>query len=174
MSLGRLCTALLLLAACRPALEDSKAAPPQVALSGVRMRFFKDATLVAQGSAERLVYDRSSSGFSAVNSKLKLSARGGSQLREQELSITAPLASGHLPSRQVEGKAGVNVHSASGLLGNTPEVFFDGQTGIAQGKQPVELSGPGYSVSAQGFSLDTREEHFTFEGQVQSRFGGTP
>ncbi|MBX5480994.1 MAG: hypothetical protein IRZ16_03970 [Myxococcaceae bacterium] len=169
----------VVLAACsakgRGKDEAEETLPPQVTLIGVKLHGWQGSDLVAIGRAAMLTYDRSTSNFEANEALVQFPSKKADAARRREvntdLELRAPLATGNLQSRQADGRGGVTVRSASGLRGRTPSAHFDGVALVASGKEPVDIEGPGYSVSANAFTFHFATEELDFEGGVHSRLG---
>lgn len=180
---ARGCAVALFLAASSYALacggakksQSDPALPPQVALHGVTLHAWEGNELTAVGTAREMTYDRSSGNFEASGAQVRFpsstSTARASRPLTADLEVTAPRVSGNLPSRQAEGKGGITARSTAGLVAQTPSARFDGQGLVAQGKEPVEITGPGYALDAQGFTFYLLTEELVFERGVHSRLG---
>ncbi len=176
--------AAVLALSCAPALDVADDGPtvPQVTLTGVRLRHYRGAELVADGTAKTLTYQRSTSEFVASAVAMRLPGRGADLVASpagaggpaRQVDLTAPTARGTLSSRQADGEGGVVVRTESGLTGKTPRAHFDGAASSASGTDEVAVEGSGYQLSSRGFHLDLPTERFTFDAEVQSRFGARP
>jgi lipopolysaccharide export system protein LptC len=172
LRLPLLCCALM--AACSlpaPKKGDLPAKlPPQVSLEGVTVRSWEQGALVATGVARRLTYDRTTADFEGVDVVVRFPSQGRQGALE-DLELRAPVAAGNLTSRQATGSGGVQILSPSGLIGATERARFDGVGLVASGDAPVAISGPGYSVDAEGFNFFLATEELVFDGQVHSHLG---
>jgi hypothetical protein len=159
----------------RPAVEEKL--PPHVSMYGVRLRSWEGSELVAQGRAARLTYDRQTSRFVASEGQLQFPRRdtGAAERSAREatadLEVRAPVVQGDLATRQAEGAGGVTVRSSSGLIGQTPAAQFDGLTGVARSTTPVQAEGPGYALTAGGFTFQFATDTLVFDGPVTSFLG---
>ena len=173
---------LLVLAACRapaPAGPESREPdPPQATLYGVRMETFKGPKLQASGRAAKVTYQRLAADVVATEALIRLpnKATGGRGPAGafDGFEVRAPSVNGNLGTRRAEAADDVVMRSTDGLVGRTRQVIYDGRAGEAHGTQPAELTGPGYFMRGDRFTLDLAASVFTFEGAVQSRLGGSP
>lgn len=69
---------------------------------------------------------------------------------------------------QMEAVGEVELRSRGGVVGQTARAQLDLRGQTASGQEPVRVAGPGFSLSAQRFSLDSSAERVTFAGQVRS------
>lgn len=147
--------------------------PPQVALYGVRLHSWEGGELVAVGRAAKLTYDRSSGNFEAAESLVQFPSRSAEPTKDatSDLELRAPVARGNLLNRTSRGEGGLTLRSANGLVARTQSAEFDGMGLVATGKEPINVTGPGYSVSANGFTFYLATEELLFEGDVVSRLG---
>jgi hypothetical protein len=145
--------------------ETDQRLPPQVSLFGVTLHAWQGNELVAMGNAAQLTYDRTSGALDASGVWLRFPRL------TSNLELSAPSMTGNLPARQAEGNGGVSVRSSAGLVAHTQSARFDGQGLVARGKDPIEVSGPGYALDAQTFTFHFLTEELVFEGGVESRLG---
>jgi len=162
----------LVLAACgRPGADSREAAPPQVRLYGVRVRYYQGGQSVAQSRAARVTFQRESSNFSAHEAYLRFAGHGQLSGRAGQVEVRAVRVEGNLSARKAEGLDGVTLKTGSGLSGETQRAAFDGVAQEARGSDPVSVWGPGYWLDAKGFRFQLPDEELEFESDVQSRLG---
>ena len=155
----------------RPAdqlVQAAEGLPPQVSLYGVRLRSWQAEELVAQGRAAKLTYDRQSTRFTASEGMVQL-LRGPAG--EDALEVRAPVVEGEMAQKQARGSGGVTVRADNGLEGQTPSASFDGVGMVARGEEAVQAQGPGYALTAGGFTFYFLTDELHFEGPVTSRIG---
>ena len=177
---GAALASLLATAACLPGCGRAKktqgdpALPPQVALHGVTLHAWEGNELSALGSARELTYDRTSGNFEASEARVRFPSSPSAPASKSitaDLEVSAPKLTGNVPARQAQGAGGIAVRSAAGLVAHTPSARFDGQGLVAQGKEPIEVTGPGYALDAGGFTFYLLTEELVFERGVESRLG---
>lgn len=184
-----LLAALGVLLACRAAPPASaapppagtaevRAAPPEVTLFGVRMRMYRGSDLTMVGRAAKLEYQRQSADLRADESLLRFPSRAtGARAPGHAvagLEVRAPRVEGNLYTRQAEAQGGVLLRTASGMVGETERAHFDGSGMKVHGPLPVEISGPGYRLTAGGFDFVFADERFTFLEPTDTVIGGLP
>ncbi len=148
--------------------------PPQVSLYGVRLRSWQASELVAQGRAAKLTYDRQSTRFTASEGLVQFlrdeDGPGGAAPTEAT-EVRAPVMEGEMAQKLARGSGGVTVRADNGLTGQTPSAEFDGVGMVAKGAQAVQADGPGYALTAGGFTFHFLTDELIFEGPVTSRLG---
>ena len=160
---------LAALIACGEPPKETKTPPPEVTLYGVTMRTYRGSTLAARGEAGEVIYERSSGDAQASAARLHLpAAREGGDAQ----TVQAPRMKGNLLDRQAIAEGGVELLGSNGLVGHTARAHFDGVHLIADGKDPIRIDGPGYGLTAEGFSFALTTEDFSFNGPVAAAFGG--
>lgn len=170
---------MLLASGCKPTNpmrgQADEKLPPQVSLYGVRLHSWEGGDLVAVGRAAKLTYDRSSGNFEAAESLVQFPSKNEAGVPNKEatadMELRAPIARGNLPNRQSMGEGGLVLRSATGLTAKTPSAQFDGNGLVASGKEPIDVVGPGYSLSGTGFTFYLATEELFFDGVVESRLG---
>lgn len=165
--------ALGMLGACpKPPVSD-ESLPPEVILTGARLRSFRGTELVATGRAAQVTYQRTSADLTASEVLLRFPPRqgGGPSPALGVVEVRAPAVVGNRLTQQADGRDGVWVRTGSGLVGQTDRAHFDGVTMIATGNDPVTVDGPRYRVNASAFSLRLNVEEFSFMNKVSSRLG---
>jgi lipopolysaccharide export system protein LptC len=160
-----------------PLSDDANPASPQITLYGVTFQAFRGADLAAAGRAAKVVYLRAGADFDADDALLRMPSRGGTlgtqpaNQRAPGLEVRAPRVKGNLEGKRGLASGGVVLRSGNGLVGRSPSAHFDGAQGTASGEEPVQVTGPHYAVSAEGFAFDLHAEQFTFRRAVNSKFG---
>jgi lipopolysaccharide export system protein LptC len=174
-----LASLLALLAACgpRPTSETAEE-PPQVVLHGARLQSFEGERPVLTGTAERLTYWRIGGDVTATNAVLRMPARTGGGPRPAssqggQTEIRAPRLDVSMASRVVTGTGGVEVRTPEGGVARAPTGTYDANAQRVRGTEGVMLTGPDYSVRADGFQLSLSDGTFTFEGSVQTVLGAS-
>lgn len=133
---------------------------PEVRLEGVRFRLFRGEALRAEGTARTLTYQRESTGVRAEGLEVRLRERSG------EVIVTAPEGDGLVSARTFEARGGL-VATRGTDTATTPAARFDpaaGAEGRIVGDQPVELTGKGYRMRGNGFTLDPAEGEIALRG----------
>ena len=150
----------------RAAEEADQTLPPQVALYGVRLTSWEGSQVVARGQAAKVTYDRPTGRFDAYEARVRFpdTAMG-------VLDVSAPLANGNLQQKLAHASGGVLGKASNGLTAFAPSATFDGVGFVAEGKEGVDVKGPGYSVRANGFTFYLATEELIFDGDVDSRLG---
>jgi hypothetical protein len=156
------------LIACGEPPKETKTPPPEVTLYGVTMSTYRGSKLAAHGEASQLVYERSSGDAQSTATRLHVPSRPGAEPQ----TVVAPRVSGNLLAKQAIGEGGVELLGQNGLVGRTERAHFDGVHLIADGQDPIRVDGPGYRMTAGGFSFALETEEFSFEGPVAAAFGG--
>lgn len=156
------------LGACRGGRTSlGKAPPPEVVLHGVKLRSYRGETLAAWGTAERLVYQRSSGEAEAHDAVLHFTGRGRAPA-PRWFVVSAPVMHGNVVDKQALARGGVQLRGENGLSGHTPRARFDGARQIASGRAPVQLKGTSYRVSAGGFTFRLSNEALDFSRPVHT------
>jgi len=166
---------VLVLCSCEKPPEIDQIPPPQIILTGARLRSFRGSELSATGRAAQVTYERTGADFNASEVFLLLPSRdrpGSPSPAVGWVEIRSPLVVGNRNTQQADGSDGVVVRTASGIVGRTQRAHFDGVTKVATGKDPVTVKGPQYAVAADSFSLRFEEEDFRFTGHVVSHLVG--
>jgi lipopolysaccharide export system protein LptC len=146
----------------RPSAGDVREAVPELRLEGVRFRLFRGAVLRADGTAAAVTYQRDSTAVGANDLALRL--HEGREL----VVLTAPAGEGVASSRTFQVSGGLRAVRGTDTA-VTDSARFDptvGNQGQVIGDRPVELSGRGYRLRGNGFTLDPAV------GQIALR-GGT-
>lgn len=123
---------------------------PELRLEGVRFRLFRGAELRADGTASSLTYQRDSTAVKAADVRLNLHER------RDAVVLTAPAGEGIVSARTFEAGGGLIVVRGTDTA-RTESARFDptlGEDGQVVGDRPVELSGRGYRLRGNGFTLD--------------------
>lgn len=127
------------------------------------------------GNAAQLTYDRNTGALDASGVRFRFpstadTARANRRLTS-DLELTAPSVLADLPARQSQAMGGVTLRSSAGLLARTPTATFDGVGLVVRGRDPIEVTGPGYALDARGFAFYLVTEELIFEGGVDSWLG---
>lgn len=154
-----------------PTSEESL--PPEVILTGARLRSFRGSELAATGRAAQVTYQRTSADLTASEVLLRFPPRqgGGPSPALGIVEVRAPVVVGNRLTQRADGRDGVWVRTGSGLVGRTDRAHFDGGTMTANGNDPVTVDGPRYRVNADAFLLKLNAEEFSFMHKVSSRLG---
>ncbi len=166
---------VLVLCACEKPPDIDQSPPPQVVLTGARLKSFRGSELSATGRAAQVAYERIGANFTASEVFIRLPSRdtpGSPNPSSGWVEIRSPVVVGNRTTEQPDGSGGVVVRSASGMVGRTPRAHYDGATKVASGKDPVSVNAPRYAVTADSFLLRFEEEDFRFTGHVVSRVVG--
>lgn len=141
--------------------QESKTVP-ELRLEGVHFRLFRGDALRADGTASSLTYQRETTAVRAEQVALRLHER------DDDVLLTAPEGQGVVSAKTFEATGGlVAVRGAD--TARTESARFEpgiGDRGQVVGDRPVELSGKGYRLRGNGFTLDPAV------GQIALR-GGT-
>ncbi|MDQ3265292.1 MAG: hypothetical protein M3Y59_16820 [Myxococcota bacterium] len=153
-----------------PPPESTAPPAPLVTLFGVRMQVYRGNELSLVGRAAKVAYHRQAAEMVADEALLRFpSRRTGPRAPGNAvagLEVRAPRVVGNLYSRQAEAQGGVVLRTASGMVGQTQRAQFDGATMKVHGPAPVELTGPVFSLQAQGFDFAFEDELFVFQGET--------
>jgi lipopolysaccharide export system protein LptC len=161
------------LSACPKLPTSDESLPPEVILSGARLRSFRGSELAATGRAAQVTYQRTNADLTASEVLLRFPPRqsGGPSPALGIVEVRAPAVVGNRLTQQADGRDGVWVRTGSGLVGRTERAHFDGMKMIATGNDPVTVDGPRYRVNADAFSLKLNVEEYSFMRKVSSRLG---
>lgn len=169
-----LCCALTSLA-CAPQRQPEQEPPPTVTLYGMKLTSFRGSDVVAAGRAAKLTYVRTNTDFVASEVLMRFPSTSTIGMKSGFVSggmeVRAPTVLGNQAARQADGKGGVVMRSADGVVANTEAVHFDGVNRVATGVNRVVADAPRYSLIADRFILRFATETFEFEGNVQTRLG---
>jgi lipopolysaccharide export system protein LptC len=161
------------LSACSKPPASDESLPPEVILTGARLRSFRGNEVAATGRAAQVTYQRISADLTASEVLLRFPPRQGAGPSPAlgVVEVRAPAVVGNRLTQQADGRDGVWVRTGSGMVGQTDRAHFDGVTMIATGNDPVTVDGPRYRVNASAFSLKLNAEEFSFMNKVSSRLG---
>jgi hypothetical protein len=151
---------ILLLAACQ-GTEGGKATPPEMRLTGVQFRAYRDASLSMRGQAEEVVYLRQTAEVRARDAVVSLPQPGASELR-----ISAPVVEGDVSARTYRASGGV-VATRGSDEARTPSARWSAADGLVHGDEPVELRGPSYRLTGPSFTLDPATGDLDIRGGVR-------
>ncbi|MHB1843308.1 MAG: LptA/OstA family protein [Deltaproteobacteria bacterium] len=157
MKLSAALSALLPLSCGVPASDRATASPPSIELFSAESFDYRGAELRAHGLAAHVLYRRDTGDALGSQVKAIFPARPRSPGRRATGAtvIEAPLASGNPLGQSVDGEGSVRLSTESGDRAETFRASYRGEQALAFGDRPVRLVGPGYSVDAPGFRLDT-------------------
>lgn len=96
--------------------------------------------------------------FSATETQVELPSSGA--------RVTAPRVTGHTLRGELKGEGGVHLEGRDGTQATTPYVQFErsqGEQGTVFSDGGLELTQPGFHLSADAFVLDVAQEHGRFE-----------
>lgn len=128
--------------------SQSEAVPPELRLEGVRFRIYRGDVLRAEGESEAASLRRDSSELRARNVVATL-PRGGVPVR-----ITAPAGEGSLGSSTFSASGGVLVSRGEDAARTERARYAPQGSGLVEGDDPVVVSGRGYRLEGNGFTLD--------------------
>jgi hypothetical protein len=146
----------------KPTAAEDRKPVPELRLEGVRFRLFRGDVLRADGTASAVTYQRETTAVGASDLALRL--HQGREL----VVLTAPTGEGVAASRTFQVGGGLRAVRGTDTA-VTESARFDpavGNHGQVIGDRPVELSGRGYRLRGNGFTLDPAA------GQIAMR-GGT-
>jgi lipopolysaccharide export system protein LptC len=126
---------------------SSEGVAPELRLEGVRFRIYRGDVLRAEGVSETASLRRDSAELRARNLEAAL-PRGAVPVR-----ITAPAGEGSLVSRTFTATGGVVV-SRGDDAARTERARYEPEHGLVSGDDPVVVSGRGYRLEGNGFTLD--------------------
>jgi hypothetical protein len=165
-------TALLCLLAAsgcwsRHAAETGQLAP-ELTLERVRFQIDRVGESRATGQAGRVTYRRDTTEVAATDLDLVLSGAEG------PVRLQAPEATGVTASRHFRATGGVTATRGQDVA-VTAAATYDvapGQgRGQVRGVDPVHVSGPGYRLDGQGFTLDPATSDIVLLGGAKLAFG---
>lgn len=162
---------LLALACNRPPSAPEAQPEPDVVLFGAEMHMYRGADLTLVGRAAQVTYHRTSADVTATETQLRFPPRHGGRrpgTPASGIEVLAPKVGGNLYTRQADGSGGVAIRAPSGMVGHTPTAHFDGAEMKMDGAEPVQVQGPGYTMSAEGFTLMFDDEDFQFKGPTRT------
>ncbi len=162
---------LFALACNRPPSAPEAQPEPDVVLFGARMHMYRGTDLTLVGRAAQVTYHRTSADVTATDTQLLFPSRHGVRRRGTPASgieVRSPKVDGNLYTRQADASGGVTIRAPSGLVGRTPTAHFDGTEMKMDGVEPVQVQGPGYTMTAEGFTLMFDDEDFQFKGPTHT------
>jgi hypothetical protein len=131
------------------AVEERPAAP-ELRLEGVRFRLYRGEAIRADGTAAEVTFQRDSTAVAAADMAMRMrDARG-------DVLLTAPVGTGIVSARTFEASGGVRAVRGDDTA-ETESARFDptaAPRGLVIGDRPVVLTGKGYRLSGNGFTLD--------------------
>jgi hypothetical protein len=146
-----LAVSVLATAACsQQRTAEEPGAVPELRLEGVRFRLFRGGDLRASGTSDSLTYERGTAAVRAAGLVVNLGE--GSE----HVLLTAPAADGIVTARTFHATGGLRAIRGEDIA-VTESARFDpalGGRGLVVGAEPVELSGRGYRLVGNGFTLD--------------------
>ncbi len=172
-----MCRAFALLAVlasvgCIPHRAADEATPPPMAtFTGIRMEYFRGQELAAVGGASGLTYERTTGDLTGSQVVVRISSRpdpGALRPAVGGMDLTAPAMVGNLLRKHAEGSRGVVIRTGAGIVARTEKARIEGMR--ASGKDPVQVDGPGYVLTADSFAASLDDGDFEFSGRVATRF----
>lgn len=160
-------------------VPSEEGTPPEVTLHGVRMQHFRGEKLATSGRAAKLTYVRTTGELTAYESLFRFPNRGGGKpsrrgAPDPAIDVRAPVVVGSLATKQARAEGGVYMRGADGMVAQTERVYLDGNAMVARGDTRARVETAGYTMSADGFTLEFVPEVFTFEGNVETELGRDP
>lgn len=153
-------SAAVLSGCSQPRTADERGTVPEVRLEGVRFRLFRGDVVRARGTASVLTYQRDSTTVRAEGVEVRVGEG------RDETVLRAPEGDGAIASRTFEARGGI-VASRGSDSARTPSARFEpaeGGQGRVVGDEPVELSGRGYRMRGNGFTLDPASGEIALRG----------
>ncbi len=135
--------------------------PPGIAFEEMTFRAFRGVEPVVAGEARRASLRRDTTAVEAEAVRVRIPGRPG----EPEVFVSAPRASGSLRDHWFEVTGGA-VLTQGAMRAETERARYD-PDGLVRGDRPVQIRGPGLSLSGPGFLLDPQA------GSVRIHGGGT-
>jgi lipopolysaccharide export system protein LptC len=161
-------------ASCRPRRILDESPPPLVTLNGVRLVYFQGNELAAAGTADQATFERSGGDLTASNVLIRFRSRAepaGLRPALGGMELRAPLVVGNRGQKLAEGQQGVVLRTGSGIVARSEKARIDGLGMIVDGRTPVWVDGPNYSINAGGYRFDLNGEDMDFDGEVATRLG---
>jgi hypothetical protein len=135
-------------------------------MEGVQFRAWRGADLAASGTADRVVYRRSSGGVEASGVAVTVPRPG-----LPDLAVSAPAMTGDLGARTWKARGGV-VLTRGDATARTPTARWAEADGMVRGDEPVEVTGPGYRLAGPAFTADPTTGNLEIRGGVRLVAGG--
>lgn len=127
---------------------------PDLTLARVAFARLSEGRVVARGTASSLEYRRQGGALAASDGRVTLEPDSGTRLASfGTLHLTAPRIEGDITGKRGTGQGGVELQAAHGDHARTARVAYDGST--LRSDDPVDASGPGYTVHGQGLVART-------------------
>jgi lipopolysaccharide export system protein LptC len=143
-------------------------------LTGIRLEYFRGGDLAALGRAAEVTYERTTGELTARQVVVQITSRdepGSLRPAVGGMELSAPWMVGNLFHKQAEGSRGVLIRTGAGIVAQTEKARIDGEKMRASGTDPIQVEGPGYTLSADSFQSSLTEDTFEFGGRVKSQFG---
>jgi hypothetical protein len=136
---------------CRPGRSgEVRQVVPELTMEGVRFSIERGGAARAKGQADRLTYRRDTTGIAAEGLSLTMAGPEG------EVRVQAPRGAGIAADRRFDVEGGIQL-TRGGDRATTPTARYEAPQrgpGLVSGAEPVEVTGPGYTVHGRSFTLD--------------------
>ncbi|MBM4378544.1 MAG: hypothetical protein FJ086_04480 [Deltaproteobacteria bacterium] len=160
---------LLCAAACARPAPIPAAPPPTVQLRDVHVVRSAGSEVTLTGTLQTLSFRRNEGRYAGEGARFRVKGQGGAG----DYEVAAPRVTGLPAEQKAEGTGGVTLTTDHGLVGTTSSARLDGKAGVVTGAEPLEASGPGYTLQADGFQLSVTGGKHRFEGNVRTRLEAT-
>lgn len=162
--LGAILASALAASACaveRPA--DGK--PPAIVLDQVTLRHYAADGTVREGHASEVTYYRSRGRLEGTD--IDVNAPPTADLKRGGVQLAAKEGEADLKGHGARLFDGVTVRTGEGDVGTTEEAFWNGTTSVISGEQPIDVKGPGYTTTADGFAFEVPRQKLELRGDVR-------
>jgi len=155
---------------------EGEGASPDLILRGVAFARLVGGRVVASGAAGELRYHRSGGRFEVAQGRARIFPGPGAEALHSlgEVRLTAPLMRGELQGRLATASGGVDAVAARGDTARSERVSLDGKARTLSGDQPVDASGPGYTLRGHNFLARTDGSHVQLGGGAGGTFLPSP
>ncbi len=153
-----------LLAACgveKP--EGGK--PPAIVLDEVTLRHYAADGTVRVGQADEVIYDRKGGRLDAHSLSVDTPPTPG--MKRGGAHLEAARGSADLKGKGASLEGGLTLRTGVGDFGSTEAATWDGTTETFEGDEPLEVQGPGYRASADGFRFQVPGQRLDLKGNVK-------
>jgi len=138
--------------------------PPAIVLGDVTLRHYAADGTVRTGHADEVTYFRQQGRLEAGT--LTVDAPPTDDLKRGGVLLEASKGAADLKGQGALLSGGVTVRTGAGDIGKTDEATWIGATETIRGDRPIEVEGPGYTTTADGFSFEVPGQKLALQGNV--------
>jgi hypothetical protein len=148
--------------------------PADLVLREVAFARVSDGRISARGTAEELIYRRSTAHLVGSDAAVRFPPSQKAELASLgSVYLAAPRVEAEVAAHRGTASGGVRLDSEHGDRGRTERAAYDGSRDLLTGDAPVDLRGPGYAVRSRGFVARADGSAIQLLGGVAGRLEGS-